>query len=252
MPGLSITVIASQAVDYLRGCSLLAGLALLDKCFPNVKNNCVRFCASLSLGFLVYPSKKAKKVRSPACTSLYHVTASSRADQCDSVTAHVTISCEGEANGILRDARPSVVGPYARPRRTREDAARAPARTFSLFLFNALESQDANGRTVRDSEDGRGRKGCARSTRTYGAHGYGGGEEAETRCSACNRGRLGFGTSELGRKRFTYHVCLCTVRDGRMSPWKWRSTKQHPSRARSGNHISCCLFSLHFLCDILP
>ena len=147
----------------------------------------------------MYPSKKAKKVRSPACASLYHVTASSRADQCDSVTAHVTISCEGEANGILRDARPSVVGPYARPRRTREDAARAPARTFSLFLFNALESQDANGRTVRDSEDGRGRKGCARSTRTYGAHGYGGGEEAETRCSACNRGRLGFGTSELGR-----------------------------------------------------
>ena len=29
---------------------------------------------------------------------------------------------------------------------------------------------------------------------------------------------------------------------------KWRETKQQPSRARSGHH-SCCLVSLHFLCD---
>ena len=36
-----------------------------------------------------------------------------------------------------------------------------------------------------------------------------------------------------------------------MSHWKWRETKQHPSRARSGYQISCCLVSLHFLCDIL-
>ena len=32
---------------------------------------------------------------------------------------------------------------------------------------------------------------------------------------------------------------------------KWRSTKQQPSRARSGNQISCCLVSLHFPCNIL-
>ena len=43
----------------------------------------------------------------------------------------------------------------------------------------------------------------------------------------------------------------CTVIGARMSHWKWRETKQHPSRARSGNQISCCLVSLHFLCDIL-
>ena len=29
-------------------------------------------------------------------------------------------------------------------------------------------------------------------------------------------------------------------------------TKQQPSGARSGHQISCCLVSLHFLCDILP
>ena len=32
---------------------------------------------------------------------------------------------------------------------------------------------------------------------------------------------------------------------------KWRETKQQLSRARIGNQLSCCLFSLHFLCDIL-
>ena len=42
-----------------------------------------------------------------------------------------------------------------------------------------------------------------------------------------------------------------TVIVARMSHWKWRETKQQPSRARSGHQISCCLVSLHFLCDIL-
>ena len=36
-----------------------------------------------------------------------------------------------------------------------------------------------------------------------------------------------------------------------MSHREWRETKRQPSRARSGHHISCCLVSLHFLCDIL-
>ena len=31
----------------------------------------------------------------------------------------------------------------------------------------------------------------------------------------------------------------------------WIETKMQPSTARSGHHISCILFSLHFLCDIL-
>ena len=31
----------------------------------------------------------------------------------------------------------------------------------------------------------------------------------------------------------------------------WRETKMQPSTDRSGHHISCRLFSLHFLCDIL-
>ena len=43
----------------------------------------------------------------------------------------------------------------------------------------------------------------------------------------------------------------CTVIGTRMSHWKWRETKQHPSRARSGHQIGCSLVSLHFLCDIL-
>ena len=42
-----------------------------------------------------------------------------------------------------------------------------------------------------------------------------------------------------------------TVISARMSHWKWRETKLQPSRARSGHQISCCLVSLHFLCDIL-
>ena len=31
----------------------------------------------------------------------------------------------------------------------------------------------------------------------------------------------------------------------------WRETKQQPSRAKSGHHVSCCLVSLHFLQVIL-
>ena len=109
-----------------------------------------------------------------------------------------------------------------------------------------------DGQTETQRTDADGRDARAR-TRTYGAHGYGlrrrGGSGNAVQCLQPRE----IGIWDLGaRKRFTYHVCLCTVRDGRMSPWKWRSTKQHPSRARSGNHISCCLFSLHFLCDILP
>ena len=45
-----------------------------------------------------------------------------------------------------------------------------------------------------------------------------------------------------------------TGRPDRMSHRKWRESKQQPSRARSawsGNQLSCCLVSLHFLCDIL-
>ena len=46
-------------------------------------------------------------------------------------------------------------------------------------------------------------------------------------------------------------IKVTTVIGARMSHWKWRETKQHPSRARSGHQISCSLVSLHFLCDIL-
>ena len=44
---------------------------------------------------------------------------------------------------------------------------------------------------------------------------------------------------------------MCTGRPDRMSHRKWREGKQQPSRARSGHQLSCCLVSLHFLCDIL-
>ena len=36
-----------------------------------------------------------------------------------------------------------------------------------------------------------------------------------------------------------------------MSHRKWSETKQQPRRGSSGHQISCCLVSLHFLCDIL-
>ena len=41
------------------------------------------------------------------------------------------------------------------------------------------------------------------------------------------------------------------LRPDRMSHRKRRETRQQPSRARSGHQISCCLISLHVLCDIL-
>ena len=43
----------------------------------------------------------------------------------------------------------------------------------------------------------------------------------------------------------------CIVIVARMSHWKWRESKVQPGRVRSGHQISCCLVSLHFLCDIL-
>ena len=46
-------------------------------------------------------------------------------------------------------------------------------------------------------------------------------------------------------------VHLCAVWLDGMSHRNWRETKQQLSRARSGHLISCCLVSLHFLCDIL-
>ena len=48
----------------------------------------------------------------------------------------------------------------------------------------------------------------------------------------------------LQREHYTVNVC-------RMSHRIRRESKQDPSRARSGNQISCCLVSLHFLCGIL-
>ena len=51
--------------------------------------------------------------------------------------------------------------------------------------------------------------------------------------------------------KFSTQGSTSTVIGARMSHWKWRETKQHPSRARSGHQISCCLVSRHFLCDIL-
>ena len=50
-------------------------------------------------------------------------------------------------------------------------------------------------------------------------------------------------------------LCYCNLRykgdSDRLSHRKWRETKQQPSIVISGHQISCCLFSLHFLDDIL-
>ena len=55
-----------------------------------------------------------------------------------------------------------------------------------------------------------------------------------------------FGHEIVKKNRF------CTTRPVcRVSHRKLRETKQEPSRARTGYQISCCLVSLHFLCDIL-
>ena len=58
------------------------------------------------------------------------------------------------------------------------------------------------------------------------------------------------------KKSSAYQNCCCNFLQpvvtsrpiDRMSRRKRRETKQQPSRARSGNQISCCLVSLHFLC----
>ena len=62
------------------------------------------------------------------------------------------------------------------------------------------------------------------------------------------RGNLrgGRGTT---KKHFLTHESTGPV--DRMSHRKRRETNQQPSRARAGYPISCCLLSLHFLCDIL-
>ena len=52
------------------------------------------------------------------------------------------------------------------------------------------------------------------------------------------------GNSDFGIK-------ATTGRPDRMSHGKWRESKQQPSKARSGNQLSCCLVSLHFLSHIL-
>ena len=57
----------------------------------------------------------------------------------------------------------------------------------------------------------------------------------------------------LWTKPYTFHLLenSYTVTVARMLHWKWRETKQQPSRARSDHQISCCLASIYFLCDIL-
>ena len=50
---------------------------------------------------------------------------------------------------------------------------------------------------------------------------------------------------------YTKTTRLCSGLVDRMSQRKRRETKQPPSWPRSGNQISSCLVSLHFLCDIL-
>ena len=75
------------------------------------------------------------------------------------------------------------------------------------------------------------------------------------------RSRLHLSSIHIISPRLTLAFCLqisyyadfgtYTVIVARMSNWKWRETKQQPSRARSGHQISCCLVSLHFLRDIL-
>ena len=69
------------------------------------------------------------------------------------------------------------------------------------------------------------------------------------------KGKLSSTTTRLKRECVWFRVrdlCACksTGPVDRMSHRKWRKTKQQPSRARSGNHINCCLVSLHFQRDI--
>ena len=60
-----------------------------------------------------------------------------------------------------------------------------------------------------------------------------------------------YSTMSTDLSLLTPSLACFTGRLARMPHRKWRSTKQQPSRAGSGHHISCCLVSLHFLCDIL-
>ena len=64
------------------------------------------------------------------------------------------------------------------------------------------------------------------------------------------------GKLDIWVRNFTWGVSIHTYnmstgRPIRMLHRKWRENKQDPSRARSGHQLSCCLVSLHFLCDIL-
>ena len=52
-------------------------------------------------------------------------------------------------------------------------------------------------------------------------------------------------TLSLNHERALYSVSY------RISHLKWRETKQQPSLARLCYHVSCCLVSLPFLCNIL-
>ena len=46
-------------------------------------------------------------------------------------------------------------------------------------------------------------------------------------------------------------IVRCTVIVARMSPWKWRETKQRLILWPDTSLLGCCLVSLHFQCYIL-
>ena len=69
-------------------------------------------------------------------------------------------------------------------------------------------------------------------------------------CRTAHLPKAGSSAGQAAGSIFSLHL-RCTWRPDRMSHRKWRESKQQPSRARSGNQLSCCLVSLHFLCDIL-
>ena len=52
-------------------------------------------------------------------------------------------------------------------------------------------------------------------------------------------------------KILQYSCQCCTGLVCRMPHRKWRETKLQQSREKSGQHLSCCLHSLHFLWGIL-
>ena len=61
-----------------------------------------------------------------------------------------------------------------------------------------------------------------------------------------------YSTMSTDLSLLTPSLACFTGRLARMPHRKWRSTKQQPSRAGSGHQISCCLVSIHFLCNISP